>query len=86
MGLVVDYSNKSSINKASRHLFAGEGSCLQFAKSATVKRNKVRCNKTRYACTHFCNAPGLLKRRLLIISAWAHSPQIVRNLLRCSPW
>lgn len=36
-------------NKASRHLFVGEGSCHQFLKNAP----SVKDNKTRYACTVF---------------------------------
>lgn len=55
-GLVPDFHSKASIpikyrNKANRHPFAGERSCLQFVKHKTsVKLNKAKCNKTMHAC------------------------------------
>ena len=40
-------------NKASRKLFAGRGSCLQFVKNSTssVKHNKVKRNEMMPACS-----------------------------------
>lgn len=53
-------------NKASNNLFAGEGLCLQFVKNnnknpgTSVKLNKVKHNRTRYACTGFVQPHHLL--------------------------
>lgn len=48
VGLVPDHHSKASCNP-----FAGRGSRLRFVKNATsVRPNKVKHNKTRYACMY----------------------------------
>ena len=64
-------------NKVSHNLFAGGGPCLQLVQHATsVKHNKAKYSKTRYAHKGGQRCSGLVSPGLFQLQTKVNSPEI----------